>query len=574
MTQTTETAGIVRGLFAGSFAEELLEPYPKMREDEKENLELLLDSVRKFAEKEIDSQAIDEGGMIPESVKDGLAELGVMGVTIPEEHGGFGWSATAYCRMMEEISLYDASVATHIGGHLSLGSKGIVLYGTEEQKKRFLPRIATGEWVCAYALTEPSSGSDAQALKSRAVFDPARNVWVLNGNKIWCTNGGYAHVIQTFARTPMPDGREKITAFLVTRDMPGFTSGKPEYKMGIKGSNTVELAFQDVAIPAENVVGEVGRGFKIAVEILNTGRLSLAAGCVGGIKVAIRKALEHGETRKQFGRPIVEFEMLKEKFAEMAVDAFALESMVYLAAGLHDRKLDASLEAAICKIFGTEALWRATNHAVQVAGGTGFMREYPYERAVRDARVNMIFEGTNEILRVLIALTGMQKRGEYLKTVGEALKSPLSHTSVLSEYAAGRLRRAVKPERLRFVHDALRDQAAALETQAADFAGQVEAVIRRERSHIVEREYLQRRLADAAIDLYAMLATIARVSASIKERGEEAAAEEIRMARVFCDAAWRRCRRNVRAVESNQDADLDAIVAGLRERKGYVSSLG
>ena len=573
MTEKTEAGGVVRGLFAGAFCEDLLTPFPRMNEDEKENVEFLLDSLRKFAEKEIDSRRIDEEGFIPDSVKDGLAELGVMGVTIPEEHGGFGWSMTAYCRMMEEISHFDGSVGTHVGGHLSLGSKGLVLYGTEEQKKRFLPKIATGEWVCAYALTEPQAGSDAQSMKSRAVWDEAKQAWILNGNKIWCTNGGYAHVIQTFARTPMKHGREKITAFVVTRDLPGFSSGKPEYKMGIKGSNTVELAFQDVPVPADCVIGEVGKGFKVALEILNTGRLSLAAGCVGGMKEAIARAVRHGEERKQFGKSIIEFEMLKEKFAEMAVDAFALESMVYLATGLFDRGVDVSLEAAICKVFGTEALWRATNHAVQVAGGTGFMREYPFERAVRDARVNMIFEGTNEILRVLIALTGMQKRGEYLKVVGEALKNPLSQAGVLGEYAAGRLRRAVKPERLHFVHEALRDEAAALEAQTAEFAGQVEAVIRRERSHIVEREYLQRRLADAAIDLYAMLATIARVSASVKERGEEAAAEEIRMAKVFCDGAWRRVRRNVRAVETNHDADLDAIVAGLRERKGYTSNL-
>ena len=254
MTEKVETAGIVRGLFAGSFDEDLVFPYPKMGQEEKENVELMLDAFRKFAEKEIDSRQIDEEGFIPDSVKEGLAELGIMGLTIPEQYGGFGLSVSAYCRFMEEVSHFDASVATHIGGHLSLGSKGILLYGNDEQKQRFLPKIATGEWTCAYALTEPSSGSDAQALKSRAVFDAARGVWVLNGSKIWCTNGGYAHVIQTFARTPMDDGREKITAFLVTRDMAGFASGKPEYKMGIKGSNTVELSFQDVVIPAANVV--------------------------------------------------------------------------------------------------------------------------------------------------------------------------------------------------------------------------------------------------------------------------------------------------------------------------------
>jgi len=573
MTETVETGGIVRGLFAGTFDEDLVHPFPKMSAEEKENVDLLLDSFRKFAEKEIDARKIDEEGFIPDSVKHGLAELGVMGVTIPEEYGGFGWSATAYCRMMEEVCHYDASIATLIGGHLSLGSKGLLLYGTEEQKARFLPKIATGEWICAYALTEPSSGSDAQSLKSRAILDPARSVWVLNGSKIWCTNGGYAHVIQTFARTPDPDGREKITAFLITRDLPGFSSGKPEYKMGIKGSNTVELSYQDVPVPAANVIGQVGRGFKVALEILNTGRLSLAAGCAGGIKESIKRALHHAETRRQFGKPIVEFEMLKEKLAEMAADAYALESMVYLAAGLADRKLDASLEAAICKVWGTEAHWRAANHAVQIAGGTGFMREYPYERAVRDSRVNMIFEGTNEILRVLIALTGMQKRGEYLKEVDRALKNPIAQAGVLGEYAAGRIRRAVAPERLKLAPEALRPEAAALEAQTAEFANQVEATVKRHRSHIVEREYLQHRLADAAMDLYGMLATISRASSKLREEGADAASREIRLAKVFCEGAWRRVRRNLRAVESNQDEELDRIVDDLRAAGGYSTNL-
>lgn len=569
MTEKVETGGLVRGLFAGSFSEDLLAPFPKMAEDERENVDLLLDSFRKFAEKEIDARRIDEEGSIPESVKQGLAELGVMGVTIPEAYGGFGWSTSAYCRMMEEVTQYDGSVGTHIGGHLSLGSKGLILFGTEEQKQRFLPKIASGEWVCAYALTEPSSGSDAQALKSRAVLDPDKDVYVLNGSKIWCTNGGYAHVIQTFARTPMPDGKEKISAFLVTRDLPGFTSGKPEYKMGIKGSNTVELSFQDVPVPAANLIGEPGRGFKVAVEILNTGRLSLAAGCVGGMKASLRRAIAHGESRRQFGKPIADFEMVKEKYAEIATETYALESMVYLAAGLADRKLDMSLEAAICKVYGTEAMWRAANHALQIAGGSGFMREYPYERIVRDSRVNMIFEGTNEILRVLISLTGMQKRGEYLKQVGDALRSPLENVGMLGEYAAERIRRVVKPERLRLVPDVLKDEAAALEAQTADFAEAVEGVVRRERSKIVEREYLQHRLADAAIDLYGMLATIARASSRFGEEDSDGARTDVQLTKLYCDGAWRRVRRNLRAIASNLDSETDAVVATIREKAGW-----
>ena len=553
MPDKVETGGVVSGLFAGMVEEDLVFPFPEMNPDERENVELLLDSFRKFASKEIDSQRIDEQGFIPEEVKSGLAELGVMGVTFPEEYGGFGWSTTAYCRMMEEVSLFDASIATHIGGHLSLGSKGILLHGTEEQKKRFLPKIASGEWTCAYALTEPQAGSDAQSMKSRAEFDPARGVWILNGSKIWCTNGGYAHVIQTFARTPLKGGREKITAFIVTRDLPGFSSGKPEYKMGIKGSNTVELSFTDVPVPPENIIGEPGKGFKIALEILNTGRLSLAAGCAGGIKESLKRALEHAEQRRQFGRPIVEFEMLKEKFAEMAVDAYALESMVYLASGLADRGVDATLEAAICKVWGTEAMWRAANHAVQIAGGSGFMREYPYERAVRDCRVNMIFEGTNEILRVMIALTGMQKRGEHLRGGAAATSG-----------SAGKIG---------FVVDALQDEAAALTQQAAELAKQVEAVSRTHRRRIVEREYIQHRIADAAMELYAMLAVLARTSGKVAKEGADGAAREIRLTKVFCDGAWRRARRSIRAIERNMDADTDLIVDDLRASGGYSTNL-
>lgn len=586
-----ESRGFMKGLFEGRIDEEALHPYPRMEDEERENVGMLLDSLRRFAEKEIDAAAIDEQRIIPENVKNGLAELGVMGLTIPEEYGGFGMSPTAYCRLMETITRIDGSIATHIGGHLSLGSKGIVLHGTPEQKERFLPKMATGEWIGAYALTEAGSGSDASAMKSRGVFDAGRDGWLLNGSKIWCTNGGYAHVIQTFARTEVElDGKklDKITAFLVTRDMPGFSSGRPEYKMGIKGSNTVELAFEDVFVPSGNVIGEPGRGYRIALEILDTGRLSLAAGCIGVIREAMTRALEHAEQRRQFGRSVVEFEMLREKFAEMALDVFALESMVYLTAGMIARGDDAAVEAAICKVFGTEAAWRAVNHAVQIAGGTGFMREYPYERLLRDARVNMIFEGTNEVLRMFIALTGMQGPGRRLRTGGGAgaggIEAAAGRASGREAALPGTMPTGIGGSKAASAGAGGSGQAAQtdaplagereiLAARTADLAMTVTAALVEHGRRIMDREYLQHRIADAAIELFALSATLSRTSAAIERSGGEEARRELLLTRTLFAESSERIRRALGAVTAHHDGSWEEIVEEVRKAGDHPAPL-
>jgi acyl-CoA dehydrogenase family protein 9 len=328
--------------------------------------------------------------------------------------------------------------------------KALLLHGSEEQKKKWLPRCATGELVCAYALTEPGSGSDAAAMKTVAVHDPDKGVWILNGRKQWITNGGYAHLVTVFARTTVEvDGemKEKISCFMVERDTPGFSSGQPEKKLGIRGSSTTDIVLEDCPVPEFNVVGGVGRGFKIAMEVLNSGRLTLASGAIGGSKEVLKLALEHAENRRQFGRPIVEFEMIEEKIALMAVNLYAMEAMTYLTAGLCDHGVhDYSVESAMGKVFCSERYWENVNHAVQIAGGNGYMSEYPFERYLRDARINLIFEGTNEILRLFIALSGLQKPGESLKEVGRALRAPVESLGVLRDYAFRRIRRAVQPE--------------------------------------------------------------------------------------------------------------------------------
>jgi len=572
-TTPPEKLSYAKGLFTGHLDEAAIFPYPAMPTEEAETVEALLDPVERFLEEKVDSAAIDHTGELPESVIRGIAELGLMGLIVPEAYGGLGLSMTAYARVMETIAGRDASVAIHIGCHQSIGMKALLLHGSEEQKRKWLPRAATGEIVCAYALTEPGSGSDAAAMKTTGRHDPARGVWVLNGVKQWITNGGYADLVTVFARTPVERGgvtEEKTTAFLVERSLPGFSSGKPEKKLGIRGSSTTDIILEDCPVPEFNVVGEPGRGFKVAMEVLNTGRLTLASGSIGGSKSMLKVALAHAESRRAFGRPIIEYEMIEEKFAEMAVNLYAMEAMTYLTTGMIDRGAnDYAVESAMCKVFCSERLWENVNGALQVAAGNGYMAEYPYERYLRDARINLIFEGTNEILRLFIALSGLQRPGEYLKEVGRALHAPIKSFGLLREFAGKHLQRAVQPPPIKHAAGPLARDAERLSRLAMAFADQCEAVLRNHGKSIVEREYLQKRLADAAIDLYAISASISRATARIESVGEDAAADQIRLAHTFTNLAVRRIRRNLRMIDKNSDRRFHDIAGWLRERGEY-----
>ena len=314
--------------------------------------------------------------------------------------------------------------------------KGLLLFGNEEQKSRYLPRLATGELVAAFALTEPGAGSDAAAIQTRAEQLPVRRLPV-NGAKIWITNGGFADVFTVFARTSAPheSAKPRITAFLVERGK-GVTTGPNERKLGIRGCSTTEVFFDDVVVPAANVLGEVGRGFKVAMEVLNSGRLGLASGCVGQARHLIQLATERVQERKAFGRNIGEFGLIKDKIAHMLSETYALESMTYMTTAMVDAKIsDYSIESAICKVYGSETLWRVANETLQIAAGVGYMDDYPYERLLRDARINLIFEGTNEILRCFIALSGMQGPGNELVEVARAMREPIKGFGLLSDFA-------------------------------------------------------------------------------------------------------------------------------------------
>ncbi len=560
MAENIGNPSFVKSLFSGFVLDELVFPCPQMDKEESESLDLILDSVRKFAENYVDSPEFDRQEKFPDDVINGIKELGLFGLMIPEEYGGFGLSTTAYVRILEEIARYDGSMALIVGAHQSIGLKGLLLYGTEEQKKKYLPRLATGELIAAYGLTESGAGSDAAGIQSRAVRDDEKGVYVINGSKMWITNGGIADFFTIFAKEeidiPGEGKKDKITAFMVTRDM-GIRSGKKEEKMGIRGTSTTEIIMENIEVPIENVIGESGRGFKIAMEILDTGRIGLAGGNVGAAKTALKYVLKHVQERHQFGRPLISFELIREKIGQIALRIFVAESIVYLTTQMIDKgKIDYSLESAIGKTLATDYLWINVNEVLQMAGGIGYSREYPYEQWVRDARINMIFEGTNEIMRIFIALSGIQERGEYLKRMGKALNDPIKGFGLLTDFAVHYMKDRLTTERLPEVHPKLANAKAEFEEWAKNLHITTERVLMKYGKNIIKRQIIQYRLADAAIELFGMVATISRVDYCIRTKGEENCSKIILLCTTYCEQAWRQIRRNILMIDKNDDQNL------------------
>uniref|UniRef100_A0A8C0VSB3 Acyl-CoA dehydrogenase family member 9 n=1 Tax=Cyanistes caeruleus TaxID=156563 RepID=A0A8C0VSB3_CYACU len=453
--------------------------------------------VEKFFNEEVDSKKIDQDAKIPSETLQGLKDLGLFGMQIPEEYGGLGLSNTMYARLGEITSL-DGSIAVTLAAHQAIGLKGILIAGTEKQKAKYLPRLASGEHIAAFCLTEPGSGSDAASIQTRATLCEDGKHFLLNGSKVWISNGGLASIFTVFARTEVVDKdgqvKDKITAFIVERDFGGVTHGKPEDKLGIRGSNTCEVHFENTKVPIENVIGEVGGGFKVAMNILNSGRFSMGSASAGMIKKLIELTSEYACTRKQFNKKLSQFGLIQEKFCLMAVKAYVMESMAYLTAGMMDRPgfPDCSVEAAMVKVFSSEGAWACVSEALQILGGLGYMKDYPYERYLRDTRILLIFEGTNEILRMYIALTGMQHAGKILT---DKIKYKGNMGVALGEFLTRLQDTLGRKVDLGLVGD--------------------RGVVHPSLQTIVEEQLVLKRVADVVINLYAMTAAISRASRSI-----------------------------------------------------------
>jgi len=550
-----------KSLFFGHIPEQMVIPFPRLQGAERDGLKALLERFRAFAATDVDAREIDATAKIPERVMRGLAELGFFGLGIPSELGGLGLSTTACARAMQEVAGVDGSLELMLAGHHSLGARGLTLYGTDEQKQRYLPRLASGEWLAAFALTEPGSGSDAASIKTRATAQPDGS-FVLDGQKIWITNGGVADLFTVLAQSQIHrDGqtKDRITAFLVERSM-GITSGPEQEKLGVRGASTTGLTLAGVRVPRENVLGTVGGGFKVAMGVLNNGRLGLAAGSVGMAKTVLRLALAHATSRRQFGRPISEFGLIKDKLARMTMEIFAAESMVYLTTGLIDAGVqDYSVESACCKVYASEMLWRVVNESLQIGAGLGYMKEYPYERLLRDARINLIFEGTNEILRCFIALSGMQGPGDRLAQLADFIKWPLKGYGLAIDFVVDKWKtQYYGGERLDHVHPLLKKEAVAFEDWVPELAKAVEKALRKHGKEISEMQYVQKRVADIFVDLYMMIACIARTTSALIDKGPEAE-REAKLCRAACGRAAQRIKRNIRMFDDNDDELLKAI---------------
>lgn len=573
-----------RGVFAGVVHDSLLFPYPPRLEkrdpaEAKLVARLIADLDRMHASGLIDPAKFDEEESVSDDVIAEFGRVGLLGLTIPKEYGGLELSATAWARVFERLSTIDSSLAVLVGVHCGLGSKAVVLYGNDEQKQRYLPMLARGETLAAYALTEPETGSDAQNIKTTAKLNSDKTEWVLNGHKIWIGNAHRAGVIATFAQTPVERRGETVmrtTAFIIRPDMPGFKVLGTVKKLGIRGSTQAELLYDNLVVPADHVLGAVGKGFTVAVHVLNSGRLTLAAGCTGGAKRIVNEMATYAEQRVQFGHPLAHFEITQRKLAHLAASAYASDSMLGVLASLADRsaETDFSLEAACAKVFASELIWEATDEMVQVAGGRGFVKPYPYERLLRDSRINRIFEGANEVLRLFIALNGVQGPAESLKEVGTALRKPLRNLGLLSGYATSRIRSrlgatATLDARL---HDRLKKHKEYFEKHVAELKVATDKAIMKHRKAIVDRQLILERLANMAIEMLATICVISRTQSLIEKNGLKGAERELSLCDLFCLESGRRFRANREMLGGMAEA-IDAtrlrVSGAVRDAGGY-----
>jgi alkylation response protein AidB-like acyl-CoA dehydrogenase len=566
MAAVVETKPIVKGgafLIEERTPDEIFTP-----EDFTEEHLMIADTTRQFVDNEvvprIDELEKHDWKLARQLVKK-AADLGLVGANIPEEYGGLGLDQTSGALIGENIGR-SASFATTLGAESGIGLLPIIYFGTETAKKKYLPGVANGETITAYALTEAGSGSDAMAAKATARLSDDGKEYVLNGEKMWITNGGFADIFVIFAKV---DG-DKFSAFLVERQ-PGLTSGAEEHKMGIKGSSTTALVLSDVRTPVENLLGEVGKGHKIAFNILNIGRFKLGAMCIGGMKLMVQESVRYANERHQFGKPISSFGAIKAKLGEMAIRTWVGESMIYRTLGMieagigaieDNKNMDARLraieeyaaECSIIKVALSEYCDFVSDEMVQIYGGYGYSADYPAERAYRDSRINRIFEGTNEINRMLIP--------------GRLMKSAMTGRLPLLAAAQSLMDEVLSPQMAGFDDD---EGLLATEQKLVKNSKKVALMTlgtaaQKYMMALADQQEILMGIADIIMDTYAMETAILRTRKLSASRGEAATARYVDMTRVFCNDAIERIEaraKNTLAGMAEGD-ELRTLLAALR----------
>jgi alkylation response protein AidB-like acyl-CoA dehydrogenase len=505
-------------------------------------------------------------GLMAELIRKG-GELGLMGGGVPEAYGGAGLDKIATTVLTEKLSIYGGFAVTH-GAHAGIGTLPIVYFGTEEQKQKYLPKLATAELIGAYCLSEPQAGSDAQNSLTRAELNSEGTHYVLNGQKMWITNGGFADLYIVFAKI---DG-EKFSAFIVERNYPGCKPGNEEHKMGIQGSSTTPVFLENCKVPKENLLHEIGRGHVVAFNILNSGRFTLGASCVGGAKHVLMTASKYTKERKAFGKPIGDFGLMKEKLAEMSIRIFAVESMVYRSSGnieaimsaatgdkvAHSMKVleEYAIESSIAKVYGSEMLDFVVDEGVQIFGGYGFHEEYPVCRAYRDSRINRIFEGTNEINRMLIVQMLMKRAmGGQLPLIPAAMK-------LADEILAG-------PSFEEAPEGVLADETRIVANAKKMFLQAAGGAVQKFREKLADEQELVAALANVVMEVYAMESCLLRAQKAAVAKGEASSKVMIDAARVFISDAMERVEHEAkRAIAAVHEGDMLTTQMAVLKRFG------
>jgi len=585
-----EEMGFIKNLFWGRLREELVFPYPQPEPEETARCDQLLAALDEYLRTEHPSVQIDQEQEIPQWVLDRLFEMGVMGMTIPREHGGLGLGITSYNRVLERIGATCASTAVVVSAHQSIGCKAIMLFGTEEQKQKWLPRLAT-DMLSAFCLSEPDVGCDAGGQATNCHLSEDGSHYILNGEKKWATSGALSGVFTVMAKQMLTDPktgkeREKVTALICTPDMPGVDIfEKNRSKCGIRGTWQARIRFTDTRIPRENLLHDEGRGLNVALSCLNYGRCTLSAGMLGSAKTVMDQATKWARTRYQFKRPLSDFEQVREKIARMSAYTYAMDAALYMTTGMLDRHdKDIMVETAACKVFCSEYGWRAVNDGVQIMGGESYMSENEVERQFRDSRIYLIVEGANEVMQQFIFAYGGKQLAEMMLGVQDAVgwSGDESLGANISRIARNGMRpmvagRAVplaaevmlgiKPSapQATKLHGSLSERAERYARLIREHTHNFKMASKRHAEKIIERQCVQARLGDNGMLLYAMGAVLAKLDLQIRRGDDGVEFERDRAAALhFLDLAELEFRRNIRALNENADESMrDAAKAAI-----------
>ena len=570
-----QALGFAKGVFQCHFVADWVMPYPRIPAEQQVELDGTLTELRQFLDEHLDAAEIDRKADIPRSVIDGLGRVGVLGMTAPKEYGGRGFSQMANCRVLEEIGRRCASTSVFVNAHHSIGIRALLLFGTHEQNQRWLPKLSTGEQLGAFALTEKEAGSDAANVQMQARPSEDGSHFVLNGEKRYITNAAVADVLTVMARTPVP-GSDKtaITAFLVTPDMPGFEMLEARMsKMGIRGTATGRFALCDVKVPKENILGPLGKGLKVALTVLDFGRTTFGACCTGAAKTCLRLAIEHANTRKQFNKALSNFHLVQKKIARIAADAYAMEAMTTITASLIDRGLeDYMLETAMLKVFTTERLWECINDVFQIYGGSAYFVDLPLERMMRDARINQIGEGANEVLTSFIALVGMRGPGLEFKEIYDTMMKPTRDRGIAKAWRAGkhRLGATVRVPEIPVLSAELRSLANQLGRLIWRFNVAVNRALITYREPILDMQLVQERIANVAMDLFASTCVLSRYDSELQfaQRNGSSSSTDRFAADLFLRQSFRRIRHFLDGLTDNEDKSVLATANSVLSKPG------